>query len=368
MERIMQINAGSKFGGVSAMIYNFYKHINRDKFQFDFVAPYKSSFEMYRGEIEEMGGCIIELGVEGKGIDYNQKLYRKVLELCQRNRYQTIHIHSGYSVFNYVVAMAAKKAGVQRIIIHSHNAGNVQKKDIIYAKVLAPQIGRIATECFACSMAAGKFMFTSKMVNSNKFRVINNGIEVSRFVFDSDKRNEIRQKYYLEQNYVIGHVGRFTAQKNHGFLLKVFKSIWKNNPEARLMLVGAGELENNIHLQATELGIEQYIIYTGLVKNVNELYSAMDIFVLPSLFEGLPVVGVEAQASGLKCVFSENVTPEVLLTPYCSRLSLSEDIEVWSKEIMQGSVIDRRKSIDLIQKRGFDIDDVVDYLEQIYSL
>ena len=367
MIRIMQINAGSKYGGVSAMIYNYYKHIDRNRYQFDFVAPFRSSFELYREEIENMGGRIIELGVEGTSLLYNYRLFKAVYLVCKNNKYQIVHINSGYSLFNFIVAFASHCAGATRILVHSHNAGNIKKKDRIYAKILAGSLCYLATECLACSKAAGEFMFTKKVMCSPKFHILKNGIVLKSFAYDEETRKKIRKSYNIENRFVVGHVGRFTEQKNHIFLLNVFAELLSYRPDAVLVLIGEGEDMNRVQSHSIELGIEKNIIYAGLVKNTNELYSAMDVFVLPSLFEGLPVVGIEAQAAGLKCVFSANVTQEVMVTPSCSMIKLDDDISNWVKEILKSNNFSRNDSIKYLQEAGYDIEDVTRKLETLYS-
>lgn len=219
-----------------------------------------------------------------------------------------------------------------------------------------------ATDLFACGKQAGNWMF-----RGNDFRVIPNGICVQDYIYSEKKRKKIRKESDTENNLVIGHVGNFTRAKNHEFLLRVFCEILKKESSAQLILVGDGKFQEKIKKQAIQLGIQENIFFTGTRSDVNELMQAMDVFVFPSLYEGLPVTMIEAQAAGLPCVISDYVSEECIVTSdLISVMKLSDSVEMWAECALQKVKIDRRNTSEEIEKAGYDIKIAAKKLEQIY--
>ena len=363
--RVLHINAGSKiFGGVSAFCLNIYRNIDREKVQFDFLTPNISTYTDYKDEIASMGASIYDFGINSSSFKGKVKLWFALKEFLKSNHYDVVHINSGVLLFNCVVKNVCKKYSNARIFVHSHaNGGRTTFKDnfsLIMKKYLVWHTDKL----LACSRSAAEYMFPRPIVNS--VRIINNGISVSEYLFNPTVREQKRKEMGLQGKYVIGHVGRFTQEKNHAFLIELFTKIRKIKPEAVLMLVGQGILQEEIKQKAHDAGVEDSVLFLGQQKKVNDLYQAMDIFVLPSIYEGFGFVNIEAQAAGLKCVVSDRVPESVNVTGNVVRLPLENSIEKWTDEIMH-PIDNRTGYLECIKEAGFDIRDSAIVLEKMYS-
>lgn len=366
--RILQINAGEKYGGVSAMLYNFYSHINKEIIQFDFLAPTTTSFYLQRKEIEEQGGRIIELRAKGFFLKRKICFWNRLYHWLSTQKYKVIHIHSGSVFFNIQVALIAKLCHVPRIIIHSHSAGSGSKIRLIMGKPFKCLFAALGTDFLSCSEQAAQFMFPSTIINQGKYKIVRNGIDVKKFQFSIDARKNYRQLLGVNGKKVVLHVGRFSSVKNHEFLIDIFYNLQKKENNVCLLLVGEGETQKIIKQKVNDLGIEDKVKFLGLRSDISEIMSASDIFVLPSLYEGLPVVGIEAQANGLKCIFSKGVTEEVNVLGDSIFISLSDEIEEWSNEIWKVLCLESHRE-DVSKKivdSGYAIENAVKYLEEIY--
>lgn len=368
MIRVMQINQGEKFGGVSAMLYQLYLNIDREKIQFDFVAPKRSSFSIYKNEIENMGGRIFELKADGNIFVRKYRFWKRLKRHIDTNKYEIVHINSGSILFNVQCAWIAKKCGVRKIIVHSHNAGtnNGMKRKIMRITRGFLEIG--TTDFFACSHKAAEYMFIKKRVKEKKYQIINNGVDTDRFVFDPDIREAYRREMNIENKQVILHTGRFSQQKNHAFLLKILKKYVELYPKTVLLLAGAGELENDIKSMITDMKLEKNVKMLGLRQDIPSLMSASDVLVLPSLFEGLPVVGIEAQANGLPCIFSDEITREADVTGYNKFVALRAPVEKWC-EVIHDAVEkfpDRGEAANKIEEKEYSIKQSAKKLQEFY--
>ena len=230
-----------------------------------------------------------------------------------------------------------------------------------------PLLKKYATDYFACSKLAGEWLFGKENVENGKVKIIHNAVDYQKFKMNEEVRNSIRKELNIEDKLVIGHVGRFTNQKNHTFLIDIFNEIHKKNSNSVLMLVGIGEKEDEIKEKVKKLEIEQNVLFMGFQDNVNELMWAMDVFLMPSLYEGLPVVGVEAQATGMPCFMSKDVvTDEVKITEGVKFISLNETAEKWAEEILN-SDLERKDTRDDLKKAGYFIDDMAGELADFYK-
>ena len=253
----------------------------------------------------------------------------------------------------------AKRYGIKKRIIHAHNSGNETSmiRGILHY-VNKIRLGRYATDFWSCSMAAAVYFFIKKQIHSQKYRLINNAISTYNYKYDILIRNEVRKNLGLEDKYVIGHVGRFQFQKNHEFLIDIFYEYLKLDSRAVLMLVGQGEEEDAIRQKVINLGIEKSVLFMGVRTDVNRLLQAMDVFLLPSRFEGLPLVLIEAQTSGLRCLTTKNKVPyEVNVTGNVEFEELKENSIEWAHHIecMEKQPYDRKSCLDLITDAGYDI-------------
>jgi len=218
---------------------------------------------------------------------------------------------------------------------------------------------------FSCSDAAARFCFGKNVTNKSNYSLIKNGVNVNDFTFDKEKRNEKLVKLNIENRFVIGHVGRFEPEKNHEFILDVFNEVYKKDENAILMLVGEGSLKKHVEQRAVNMGLIDNIMFLGKRNDVNELMQVFNVFLLPSFFEGLPVVGVEAQASGLPCIFADTITTETDITGLCKFLSL-ENKEEWVTAILSAKGKARINTQKLLKKAGYDVESQTKWLEKFY--
>ena len=269
-------------GGVESVVMNYYRNIDRDKIQFHFLCD-EDSTDIPYDEIEKLGGKVIVIPPYQKLFKYQKELYK----IFKENNYKIVHSHiNALSVFPLRIA---KKAGVPIRIAHSHSTSNKKEwKKNILKMILRPFSKLYANNYFACTEYAGKWLFGKKVVERKELNVINNAIDLKKFEFNENTREDLRKELGIKEDVlVIGHVGRFMKQKNHEFLIDVFEKAIKQDDNIYLILVGQGPLEDKIKEMAKEKGIEYKILFLGQRNDVNKLYQAMDIFVLPSLYEGL---------------------------------------------------------------------------------
>lgn len=321
--RIAQIVGKMNGGGVEAVVMNYYRHIDRNKVQFDFLVDSDSAL-VPREEIESLGGRIFEIPPYQHIIEYQRELQR----LFKEEGWKIVHSHiNALSVFPL---RAAKKACVPVRIAHSHStSGKGEYAKNTLKALLKTQSNRYPTHRFACSKFAGNWLFGKDA----QFEVVYNAIDLDRFRFNAEARALARADLGLVGNqFAIGHVGRFTAQKNHAFLIDVFTEVAKRRDDAVLLLVGTGEAGASVKALVDERGLTDRVKFLGQRSDVNRLYQAFDAFVLPSLYEGLCLVGVEAQVSGLPCLLSDAITREVDVTGECKFLPIDSPI-VWADEI-----------------------------------
>lgn len=360
MIRVLHIVTKMNLGGLENMIMNYYRNIDRNKIQFDFLVQ--------GGERGEFDDEIIELG--GKIFNVNRinffkpYLYEKEVYAFLKEHPEYEIVHSHINAFSKLSLSAAKKANVPNRLAHSH----ISKLDFnlknLYKNFIKIGINKYATEKLACSQIAGEWLYGK----NSDFLIFNNAIDIDRFKYNEEKRNRIRKELGIsEQEIVVGHVGRFCEQKNHKFLIDIFKEYQKNETNSKLLLVGDGHLRNDIEKQIADLNIEDKVILIGNKKNVEDYYNTMDLFLFPSLFEGLPLTVIEAQINGLTCVSSKDVvTNEVDVTNHVKFISLKEDAKKWS-ELINELELARYCEIDKIKEAGYDVKFEANKLADLYK-
>jgi glycosyltransferase involved in cell wall biosynthesis len=337
----------SSIGGIEKIIYSFIEHIDKQIIYFGIAAIYG---EVYlKAGFKNMGCAVYDLPDPNKHpFFYAYRLIR----LINDEHYDIVHINM-VTAANSVPIFAARLSKCKRVIVHSHNSrvqsGAIRNMLHFGGKLL---VSCLATDFYACSNEAAKHLFYR-----SDFVIVRNAVDIRRFLFNDMARKYVRERLNLaEDTLVIGNVGRFEIQKNHLFLLDVFCELLLLNPKVVLLLVGEGSLENKIRKKASKLNIEKNIIFYGITENVQDIFSAMDIFVMPSLYEGLGIVGVEAQISGLPVVASDVVPHEMALTSLVTFLGLSENPMIWADIILKNN---GRKCIGdiirIISEKGYDI-------------
>lgn len=357
--RILHVIGIMNRGGAETMIMNLYRRIDRSKVQFDFV-EHTDGTAVFDEEILTLGGKIYHCPrFTGK----NYFIYRNWWKLFfqkEGNKYDIVHGHIGSTAAIYL--SAAKKYG-KYTIVHSHNTkGPFSAKEMAY-RLMSEKVLKVADCFFACSVPAGNDRFGSKTA----FKVINNAIDSKKYAYSHEIRKEVREEFHLKDEFIIGHVGRFSPQKNHSFLVDIFYHIKKEMDNARLLLVGEGNDLQKIKQKIDKSGLTDSVIFTGVRSDVDRLMQAMDIFVFPSLFEGLPVTLVEAQASGLPCVISSKVPEDSIITNGLVTVkNPGNPVQEWAKCICEKKSIERCDTSEQIKARGFDIKETAKWLEDFY--
>ena len=312
-------------GGVEQVVMNYYRHIDRSRVQFDFLID-RDSTNVPKTEIEELGGRVFLIPPYQEQFRYNKELYR----LFKQEKWQIVHSHiNTLSVFPLRVAA---RAGVPVRIAHSHSTsgkGEFVRNSLKW--ILKHFANLFPTDRFACGDYAGSWLFGK----DSQFELIYNAIDVTAFSPSAEKRRAIRSELDIDDSaIVIGHIGRFMKQKNHQFLLQIFYEVLKKKPNSCLLLAGTGELVNDIVRMTDSMGVSDKVKFLGQRSDVRDLYSAMDVFCLPSLYEGLPVVGVECQAAGVPLVTSSEVSSELRLSTLIKFEDLSANPSVWADDLI----------------------------------
>ncbi len=360
--RIAQIIGKWVGGGVEAVVMNYYRHIDHSKIQFDFICDDDSTNIPYE-EIEKLGGKVILIPPYQKVFKYHKEL-KKVLK---EGNYKIVHSHiNTLSVFSL---WAAKSAGVPVRIAHSHSTTNKkEKKKNMLKQVLRPFSKIFATDYMCCSELAGRWLFGDKEYNNGNVYLLNNAIDLDKFRFDKKVGEKKRKELSINNDtLVIGHIGRFVEQKNHSFLLDIFNEIYKKNNNSVLLLAGQGPLMDEMKEKVNNLNLNDCVRFLGQRSDAAELYQAFDVFLLPSLYEGLPVVGVEAQASGNLCYLSNDMTKETKVLDSTVFMSLENSAEEWADAILKDEKkYKKHDTKEEVSKYGFNIEKEIIKLENYY--
>lgn len=358
--RVLQILGIVANGGVEAVIMNYYRNIDKTKIQFDFVV-HSDADENYINEVLAMRAKVYKV------TPYNKNIFKfmyKIYHIIKFNHYQIIH--SNMNALSGFALLPAYLAGAKVRILHNHTTDSKEEKlRSLIKRMLRPFAKLFANQYWACSKLAAKWMYGKNAVINGKVTIINNAIDLEKFKFNKEKRERLRKKLGLENCFAIGHVGRFVKTKNHEFLIDVFNEVLKQRNNAKLLLIGDGNLKSLIEAKVKNLGIEKAVIFLGVRNDVADLYNAMDVFVLPSLYEGLPVVGVEAQTNGLPFICSDRVTNEILLTDNIRLLSLQQYKTEWCDAILNAERKEIENNKDGLFK-NFDIKNESRKLEELY--
>lgn len=360
--KILQIIGVLNRGGAETLLMNVFRNIDRNEFEFDFLIFEDKEFP-YTKEIKNMGGNVIYLpGPQKIGMI---KFIKELINLCKKNKYDVVHAHT---LFNCGPCMlAAYLAKIKIRIAHSHNTKILDKK-INAKKKIYFIIAKLLLNIFsnfkiACGKEAGKFLF----YKFNKYIVLKNGVDIKKFEFNNKYRKEIRKLYNIkEDNFVIGNIGRLNYAKNQEFLIELFKKINEIEKNAFLFIIGDGNLYKTLTDKVKENNLEERVIFTGNIDNVNQYYSAFDIFLFPSLFEGLPLTLIEAQCNGLPIIASNSISKECNITNTICFQSL-DNKEEWIKLILELKNKKRYYNEPKILNSGYDIKETVKKLENIYK-
>lgn len=362
--KVLQYTSSMNRAGAETLLMNIYRNINRDKFEFHFITHYKEKSD-YEDEIIKLGGKVIYIDrPKIKNLPKYSKDFRALVE--NYGPYNAIHSHM--QLFNGIVLREAKKNNIEVRISHAHLNGDYNKSTLfrkIYERYSMNMIDKYSNYKMSCSYDSGKYLY-----NSEQFMLLNNAIDINLFNLEK-KEYFIHEELGLERNIkFITNIARFVDAKNHDFIIEIFDKVMKTDNSYRLLLVGEGELKEKIINKCKEKGIEKYVYFLGIRSDINKILASTDVFLMPSILEGLPVVLVEAQAAGIPCIVSNNIPSQCDLGLKSVKfLDLTLDISKWVEAILncKRSNIDFKIRREKIINNGYDLDNNVEILSKIYE-
>lgn len=353
--------------GITTYATNNWMYLDKNKFECDFAVVRKSFNPAWEAMIVKSGGGIKKLLYEP---DRNEEDYAKKLHDLIADHYDAVHLHTSFWK-QLTVEQISVACKVPKIIVHSHNTGIDSANEVvretmekIHYKLREQFSSSLATDFCACSNKAANWLF-GEHIPTNQVKILKNAIEINRFLFDQAVRSQYRRNLGLENCFVIGHIGRFGYQKNHEFLIELFQKVCGQVPNARLLLIGEGPLKNEVSIHVQRAKITEKVLFMGQRDDTPQLLQAMDVFCLPSRFEGFPLVLVEAQTSGLICLASDQVDNEVCITKNLIQLPL--DMELWSDAVTNiAEGYERENMCEAVTEAGYDIKRQIKLVEKLY--
>ena len=354
--RVLHVLGGTNLGGAESRVMDLYRHIDRERIQFDF-AVHTQEKGFFDEEIKKLGGRIYPLP---RFKVYNWLSYQKAWKqfLKEHPGYAAVHGHMTSTASIYLPT--AKKSGVPITVAHARSAGTDAGIKGLLTRLIRKNQWKQTDYCFACSALAGEAVYGKTACAQELVHVIPNAITLEKYAYDPNMREQMRQEWQLQDKLVIGHVGRFHAAKNHGFLLEVFAEIKKLRQDAVLFLVGEGEGMEAAKQKASELGIMQDVVFAGKKTNVSDYYQMFDVLLFPSLYEGMPGTVLEAQAAGLSCLISDTITPEAGVTELVEYKNLQDGAQKWAESLLtllQKNTAERTGRLQALRAAGFDVSD-----------
>lgn len=365
VKRVLVIGLTERMGGVETFIYNTTRFSNKEKYVYDFLV-HGTNRTVFQKEITHFYNNENHFFFIPSFKKTPLKAIRALHNFYKQNgnKYDFVHLETG-AASEIVYAFPFCLTNRFKLITHSHNGNGYSP---FVNSLFRPIVNLSSSTELACSAEAAKWLFGKNKLS--KVEIINNGIDTDRFTFNKASRQKVRKQYGIQDDtFLVGHIGRFSEQKNHKFLLEIFKKVKKTKPNSKLMLVGAGELEEAIRKNVVKLGLEKDVIFCGLHSNTEDFYSAFDAFLMPSLYEGLPIVGIEAQSEGLPCFFSANISDLISITDNANILPLDKGPEFWADKVIQSyeTPQERKSYSNVVLNKGFSIKSTVKELERIYE-
>lgn len=364
MIKVLHLVGVMNRAGLETFIMNMYRNIDKENYEFDFLCTLGIKGE-YDEEIQNYGGKIFYMPLKTTGgvkrHVYNYRLMKKELRRYS-TKYDVFHIHNYHAFDSLIAAFPAVQAGFNKVIVHSHSTS--AEFHVGLHKLARPILNKLKITKLACSKAAGMWLF-----GKDDIQVISNGVDVQKYQFNQRSRDKYRKMLSIEADYVIGHVGRFEYVKNQKFLCKMLSVLINKIPRLKIVFVGDGCEKNKIEALCKEKDLIDHVLFLGSRDDVDKLYQAFDVFVLPSYFEGIPLSIIEAESSGLPCVLSNGVPKDVDIVPNVYHEDI-DNMEAWEKIIvfLQENTFDRTTNADMLIKAGYDIRNSCKKLQEIYEL
>lgn len=356
MKRLLCIVGSMNAGGAETFLMKLYRQLDKRKYQMDFAVAV-SERGYYDEEILSLGGKIHHITPKSSGLLKN---FSSIVNLVRREQYRYVLRVSQHSL-SALELLAAKIGGAKVRAFRSSNSNTTTgtRKDLMIHKLFSIFPRCFANVKLAPSTEAASFMFGKNCIKEEKVSLLHNAIDLDNYTYCNNARLKIREELHISDQIVVGHIGRFNQQKNHSFLIDIFLKLHRKNKNSVLLLVGVGELEGIIKKKIDELGLNNSVIFTGLRSDIPDLLSAMDVFVFPSFYEGMPNTVIEAQATGLPCVISDTITREADITGLVKYMSLESSGEEWADAAIRQMQIGRQDTRQAFVDAGYDIHDVV---------
>lgn len=367
MKRILELTGEPiLYGGQEMFIMNVLKNINYNGLLIDVLTPYYCDNNDYKRDIHRFGGKLFCLNLPFSPNSLRFNLFGALLNFFRRNKYDVVHIHSGSISVLAIASFCARVSGVKKVMVHSHSSGqNKSLKYRILRFLSYPLIRFSPTDFLACSLVAGEWKYPSSIVRK-KLQIIRNGISVEKYAFNPVIRTRVRKELFVDDDtLLIGHVGRFSYVKNHEFIVRILYRMKGIGIKCMLALVGGGELSEDIHTLVKHLDLEKDVLFIGEVSNVFDYMQAMDVFVFPSRWEGLPIVGVEAQTADLPIVASDRISREMKITEDVTYVSLDNE-DKWIDTILRVYKRERKDNSAIIRKEGYDVKSLSEEIRNLY--
>lgn len=364
--RVLQL-VSPTFGGIESFVFNHYRYMDKQRFQFDFLTQNRAleGAAQYR-EFQ------YKVHLLQTAANSNKDLFVRHIREIFKEKYDVLHLNNCFWT-GYLLEELAREAGIRKVIVHSHSTfidepDKVQRAELLrrHEEIKRTFSPDLATDYWACSQVAADWLF-GPQIPRGKIRIMKNAIELERFQFDPRKRERVRDELGLGDALVLGTAGRLSYQKNQAFLIDVFAKFRQRCPRSKLLFVGDGELRGELEAQAAALGLEKDVLLLGWKTNVEDYLQAMDVFLLPSRFEGLGIAVVEAAASGLPCLVSDQVPKDVAFTEYIRHIPLA--LPAWTAALEEASQLrpDRRDGVRVVRDAGYDIKRQAKILEALYE-
>lgn len=356
MERVLCIVSNMNVGGAETFLMKLFRAMDREKYQMDFIVAIKER-GYYDDEIISLGGRIFRVIPKSSGFIKN---FNEIKNIVKENQYNSVLRVSQHSL-SAVDLLAARLGGARKLAFRSSNTNttDASKKEIILHKIFSFMPKFFSNIKLAPSTEAAEFLFGKGCVTRGEVNILHNALDLAIYCYDEKGRQQVRDEFGISDDImVVGHVGRFMKQKNHTFLINVFCEIYKNNQKSKLLLVGKGELESQIKMQVKKMGLEDDVIFAGVRSDIPQIMSAMDVFVFPSFYEGMPNTVIEAQATGLPCIIADTITKEADVTGIVKYMSLNDTYKNWAERTAQITKNVRYDKTNEMRKSGYDIKNV----------
>ncbi len=356
--KVLHVLGSMNMGGIQMFLMNILRNMDHDKVEFDFACMSRSS--IFKEEIESFGGHLYGIGSHKKVLQHKKKLY----EVLRNHNYDYVHIHSGNALCVIDAIWTKLYNKKQKVIYHSHNAFS---KDLWLHRLCKPIIPLCSDYMFACSKEAAEWMYPAYITKNEKYTTITNGIDVKKYLYSEKIAEEVRAELGLKDEFVICHIGRIAKQKNHKFLLQIFMKVLEKRPNSKLLLVGDGPLAEEIRMMVQNLKLQDHVMFLGIRNDVERILCASDVFCLPSLFEGLGIVNLEAQASGLPCYITDSISNEVVITSLVKKESLESSAEVWAERICCSNTSDRKSYNQEVERSRYSLTYTISQICNFYD-